>query len=85
MEKKPGYKTTEFWLAVITSVATLLNQSGVLGSFTLPIESIVTVAGIVISYVIGRSVVKTGEAKATAEVAKTDKVLSSASTIETKG
>lgn len=68
MEKKKGYKTTEFWLALVTSVATLLNQSGILGDFTLPLEAVAGIAGVVISYIIGRSVVKSGEAKAQAEV-----------------
>lgn len=61
--EKAGYKTTEFWLAVVTSVATLLNQSGVMGGFTLPVEAVVGVAGVVISYIIGRSAVKALEKK----------------------
>lgn len=57
-EVKPGYKTTEFWVTVITSVATALNQSGVLGSFSLPTEALATIAGIVASYVLSRGVAK---------------------------
>lgn len=55
---KSGVKTSEFWLAFVTSAVTLLNQSGILGDFTLPVESIVGVAGVVISYILGRSFVK---------------------------
>ena len=58
MNTKPGYKTTEFWLAVITAVVTFLNQSGFLGSFVLPVEGIATVAGIVGSYIISRGIAK---------------------------
>lgn len=55
---KTGYKTTEFWVTLITTLGTLLNQAGILGSVVLPVESIATVGGIVASYVIGRSYVK---------------------------
>ena len=53
-----GYKTTEFWVTTISSVAVILNQSGVLGGFVLPIEAIGTVAGIIGAYVISRGVAK---------------------------
>lgn len=68
MENKPGYKTTEFWLALISSVVTLLNQSGVLGSVVLPLEAILGIAGVVVTYIFGRSIVKGGEAKAAATI-----------------
>lgn len=55
---KTGYKTTEFWLAMVTSLVTLLNQSGLLGSITLPTEAILGIAGVVITYILGRSGVK---------------------------
>lgn len=55
---KPGYKTSEFWVTTITSIATVINQSGVLGSFALPVESIATVAGIVATYVLSRGIAK---------------------------
>jgi hypothetical protein len=58
MENKTGYKTTEFWVAALTSIATLLNQSGLLGTIVLPIEGIASVAGIVGAYIISRTVVK---------------------------
>lgn len=55
---KQGYKTTEFWVTVATKIAVILNTSGLLGSFTLPLETVATLAGLAASYVIGRSVVK---------------------------
>jgi hypothetical protein len=55
---KAGYKTTEFWLAVITSVATFLNQSGALGALVLPVETIATIAGVVGSYIVSRGIAK---------------------------
>lgn len=57
-EAKSGYKTSEFWVTALTSIATVLNQSGVLGSFVLPTEAIATIAGIVASYVISRGLAK---------------------------
>lgn len=53
-----GYKTTEFWIATLSSVAVILNQSGILGSFVLPVEAIATVAGVIGSYVISRGIAK---------------------------
>lgn len=58
MEKKQGYKTTEFWTVTVTSIVGLLNQAGILGSVVLPAEALASIAGIVASYVIGRSIVK---------------------------
>jgi len=55
---KPGYKTSEFWVTVIVAVATFLNQSGVLGSVVLPIETIATIGGIVGSYILSRGLAK---------------------------
>jgi len=55
---KSGYKTTEFWVTLATSVVTTLNASGILGSVTLPLETIATLAGLAASYVLGRSIVK---------------------------
>lgn len=53
-----GYKTTEFWIASLSSVAVILNQSGILGSFVLPVEAIATVAGVIGSYIISRGIAK---------------------------
>ncbi len=60
---KTGYKTSEFWITTISSIAVILNQSGVLGSFVLPVEAIATIAGIIGSYVISRGVAKLNEGK----------------------
>lgn len=53
-----GYKTTEFWVATLSSLAVIANQSGLLGEFILPVEAIATIAGIVGSYVLSRGVAK---------------------------
>lgn len=53
-----GYKTSEFWVAVVTSLSTLLNQSGILGDFSLPVESLATIAGIAGAYILSRGVAK---------------------------
>jgi len=55
---KTGYKTSEFWVMAITSVATLFNQSGVLGSVVLPIEALGAMAAMVFGYVISRGMAK---------------------------
>lgn len=53
-----GYRTSEFWVTVIVTVATLLNQSGILGSVVLPIEVVTTIAGIAASYIVSRGLAK---------------------------
>ena len=55
---KPGYKTSEFWVTAVTSLAMIFNQSGLLGSIVLPLEAIGTVAGLLASYIISRGVAK---------------------------
>lgn len=60
---KPGYKTTEFWVFLVTSLGTALNQSGILGTLMLPIEAIASVVGIAATYIIGRAWTKAGAAK----------------------
>ena len=57
MEHKPGYKTSEFYLAVLASVITLLNQSGLLGH-PVPSDAIMSIAGMVATYAASRAVVK---------------------------
>lgn len=52
---KPGYKTTEFWGVVATSVLTIANAALGLG---LPDETIVTIAAMVSAYAIGRGQAK---------------------------
>jgi len=56
MEKvKAGIKTTEFWLALLGAILPVMNTY--LG-LNIPTESIISIAGIVISYVLGRSWLK---------------------------
>ncbi len=55
---KPGYKTTEFWAGVVTSIGVTLNQSGILGSIKLPTEALATIATIVAGYIISRGLAK---------------------------
>jgi hypothetical protein len=57
MQNKKGYQTSEFWVATIGSVAGILNQSGLFG-FMLPIEALVTLASMPISYIMSRTYVK---------------------------
>lgn len=58
MEKvKAGIKTSEFWLALLAAILPVLNQH--LG-LNLPTEAILSIAGIAISYILGRSWVKKG-------------------------
>lgn len=52
-----GYKTTEFWAMVATGLTVWLNQSGLIG-IQLPVEAVVSLSGLVASYVFGRSIVK---------------------------
>jgi hypothetical protein len=54
--KKPGIKTTEFWLVVVGALITVFNKG--LG-FDLPEEAILSLAGMIGSYVGGRSWIKT--------------------------
>jgi energy-converting hydrogenase Eha subunit A len=55
---KSGWKTSEFWVTAITGIAITLNQSGVLGSIVLPIETIATIVAGVASYVLSRGLAK---------------------------
>ena len=58
MPTKAGYKTTEFWVTMITALTTTLNQSGLLGSVVLPIEAIASIAAIVAGYALSRGLAK---------------------------
>lgn len=58
---KKGYKTTEFWSTVLTLGAVLADGVFDLGVDT---EGIVTLIGVNLSYVLGRSWVKTNRLKA---------------------
>ena len=55
MERKAGVKTTEFWTTLVAAVVMVFNQG--LG-FNLPEEQLMSFAGVVIAYVLGRSIVK---------------------------
>lgn len=55
---KPGYKTSEFWVTAITSIATIVNQSGVLETFVLPVEALATIAGLAATYILSRGLAK---------------------------
>lgn len=58
MEKvKAGIKTSEFWLALLAAILPVVNQHL---SLNLPTEAILSIAGIAISYILGRSWVKKG-------------------------
>ncbi|MFQ5716628.1 MAG: hypothetical protein ACE5GQ_05955 [Nitrospinales bacterium] len=52
---KSGVKTTEFWTTLVAAVVMVFNQG--LG-FNLPEEQLTSFAGVVIAYVLGRSIVK---------------------------
>jgi hypothetical protein len=58
MSTKAGYKTTEFWAMAATSIATILNQSGILGAIILPIETVSTIALMVAGYALSRGLAK---------------------------
>lgn len=55
---KPGYKTSEFWVVIITSVLTWLNHSGVLGSLEIPVAALDSLIPLAITYIIGRTGIK---------------------------
>lgn len=56
MEKvKAGIKTSEFWVALLAAIIPVVNQH--LG-LNLPTEAILSIAGIAIAYIFGRSIVK---------------------------
>jgi len=65
---KKGYQTSEFWVTTVTGLAITLNQSGILGSVVLPIETITTLVGLVAAYVLSRSGVKAVTAKKASKV-----------------
>lgn len=55
---KPGYKTSEFWVVIVTSLLTWLNHSGALGRLQIPVESLDSLITLAITYVLGRTGVK---------------------------
>lgn len=52
---KTGVKTTEFWTTVAAAIIMVFNQG--LG-FNLPSDQLMSLAGVVMSYCLGRSIVK---------------------------
>jgi len=56
---KPGYKTTEFWVVTLSTLLTILNQSGSIGERPMPIGTVLSISSVVIIYTLGRSLVKT--------------------------
>ncbi|MEM4720553.1 MAG: hypothetical protein QXT73_00650 [Candidatus Methanomethylicaceae archaeon] len=57
MDAKDGWRTTEFWVAVLTAVGMVLN--GVVG-WGLNVEELVGIIVPVVSYIVSRVVVKSG-------------------------
>lgn len=55
---KSGLRTTEFWLSLLGASLPLFNRH--LG-LNIPTDAMLSIAGIVISYVLGRSIVKKGK------------------------
>lgn len=52
---KPGYRTSEFWLAIVFANLAVFKEHIVPG---LPVELIMVAAGPVLAYVLGRSWIK---------------------------
>lgn len=59
---KPGYKTTEWWISVVVTLASLLLASGALGpeDTATKIAALVVALGAQLGYSAGRSSVKAG-------------------------
>lgn len=56
-----GYKTSEFWVTLITGLLVSLNQSGILGDVVLPIESLSAVIAVAATYILSRGIAKKGQ------------------------
>ena len=54
-QAKSGVRTSEFWLAVVAAFVMIANQGLGLG---LPADSIMSMAGVVVSYIFGRTALK---------------------------
>lgn len=52
-----GYKTTEFWVTVVTALVNIANSSGLL-PFQIPVETMITITSGVAAYVLSRGVAK---------------------------
>ena len=55
---KAGIKTSEFWLALIGAIIPVVN---IHMDLNIPTEAVLTITGIIISYIFGRSIVKRKE------------------------
>jgi hypothetical protein len=65
---KPGYKTTEFWLSVAAIVISAFLASGVVAEGSAVAQALGLALGALSAagYSVGRSIVKSGDAKASA-------------------
>ena len=54
---KQGLRSTEFYLAIMGAMIPVLNTH--LG-FAIPVEGVLSIAGVIISYIISRTIVKKG-------------------------
>lgn len=61
---KTGYKTTEFWVAIVAAAIALVNSTT---GLDLDSETIIGLGVTVASYIIGRSYLKANRVKALAE------------------
>lgn len=52
---KQGVKSSEFWMSLFAAAVMVANEGLGLG---IPAESVMSLAGVAVSYVIGRSAVK---------------------------
>ncbi len=52
---KTGIKTSEFWIALLGALIPVFNEHF---GLRIPTESVLSIAGVIISYIIGRSYVK---------------------------
>lgn len=68
MDTVKGWKTSEFWVTILTMIGTVVNQSGLL-KFTLPVDQVQQVVAAAAAYVGSRSVLKAAVAYASAKVA----------------
>lgn len=49
---KPGWKTSEFWLSTITTLGGILTASGVFAGSEQTINTVVQVAGVLVSAIV---------------------------------
>lgn len=56
---KPGWQTSEFWIIAATTIAGLLNGSGILGDQRIDPTEMGIIAGLAFTFAVTRSVTKT--------------------------